>query len=79
MTKYYFVRHGESESNCDGVLAGHLDYPLTDNGIRQAIDAAKSIKESGVKFDSMLSSPLSRAYDTAKIIASFNQYKEEDI
>jgi len=79
MTKYYFVRHGQSESNASGVLAGWLDFPLTDNGVQQAIETADNIKRSGVKFDSILSSPLSRAYRTAGIIAETNGYTKEDI
>lgn len=79
MTRYYFARHGESEANEAGILAGSIDYPLTNNGVKQAVDTANNIKESGVRFDSILSSPLLRAYHTAKVIAEVNQYKEEDI
>lgn len=79
MTKYYFVRHGESEANAAGVLAGGLDFPLTDKGTQQALEVAQNIKLSDIKFDSILSSPLSRAHNTAKIIAEVNNYSETDI
>ena len=79
MTKYYFVRHGESTANVDRVSAGWSDVALTENGINQAYKTAKEIKDLGIKFDVIISSPLSRALDTAKIIAKLNNYPEQSI
>lgn len=63
----YFVRHGECVANVKGVIAGGADdSPLTDVGRQQAAQTAASL--AGIKFDLVISSPLSRAKDTALII-----------
>lgn len=77
MTKYYFVRHGESTANAAGILAGWSDHPLTNRGIEQAVEAAQNIKMAGIEFDTIMSSPLSRALQTARIIAEINGYPED--
>ncbi|MCB9808791.1 phosphoglycerate mutase family protein [Candidatus Nomurabacteria bacterium] len=65
----YFIRHGESKANLDEVFAGaQVDSPLTELGKLQALNSAKELKELGVVFDRIISSPLIRAVDTAKII-----------
>jgi probable phosphoglycerate mutase len=68
----YITRHGESQWNVEGKVQGVTDTPLTEHGIQQAHELAKKIKESGIKIDEILHSPLSRAADTAKIIAEEN-------
>ena len=68
----YITRHGESQWNVEGKVQGITDTPLTERGIQQAHELAKKIKESGIKIDEILHSPLSRAADTAKIIAEEN-------
>ena len=79
MTKYYFARHGESTANVDHVAAGWSDVPLTERGRQQAHDTADEIYKTKLKFDKILSSPLSRALDTAKIIAEVIGYPVEKI
>jgi broad specificity phosphatase PhoE len=64
---FYFVRHGESESNAGGRIQGHSDSPLSELGRRHAAAAAEWFADR--KIDVVLSSPLSRAYDTATVIA----------
>ena len=68
----YITRHGESQWNLEGKVQGVTDIPLTTKGIEQAHQLAKKIKESGIKIDEVLYSPLSRAADTAKIVAEEN-------
>ena len=72
MTKFYFVRHGESTANIDGISAGWSDVLLTEKGRQQALEVAHRIQDEGIRFDLIISSPLLRAYDTAKIIADVN-------
>ena len=68
----YITRHGESVWNVECKVQGATDTPLTEKGISQAHQLAKKIKESGIKIDEILHSPLSRAADTAKIVAEEN-------
>lgn len=79
MTKVYFIRHGESQANADGILAGQNDSPLTNKGIQQARDGARVIRDSGIVLDTIISSSLSRAYDTAVIIATQNNFPVDKI
>jgi broad specificity phosphatase PhoE len=79
MTRYYFIRHGESAANARGVVAGWSDIPLTQKGLEQAHAVAESIRHDALTFDLIISSPLSRALDTASIVAQANDYPIEDI
>jgi probable phosphoglycerate mutase len=67
----YFVRHGESEANVRGVFAGQRDdSPLTATGAEQARAAATDIERRRLKIDRIVTSPLQRSHETAKIIAA---------
>jgi broad specificity phosphatase PhoE len=63
------TRHGQDQDNREGILNGHRDKSLTEKGIEQAHEIADKIKESNLIFDTIYSSPLRRAFDTAKIIS----------
>jgi|SRR3989344_4750852 len=69
MLKIYLARHGQNIDNQNGILNGHRDEPLTDKGIEQAYETAGKIKDTGLTFDFIYSSPLQRAFETAKIIS----------
>lgn len=73
----YIVRHGQTDYNIDGRYAGRLDVPLNDNGIDEAYIVKEKLK--GIKFDKVYSSPLQRAYETAKIITDENIIKDDRI
>lgn len=64
-TRVLLVRHGESEWNATGRWQGHRDPELTDEGRRQAEEAAQALGT----FDLIASSPLARASETAQRIA----------
>jgi phosphohistidine phosphatase len=49
--------------------------PLTDEGRKKMMQAAKGMKKAGITFDWILTSPHRRAFDTAQIVA--NAYKAE--
>lgn len=66
-TTLYLVRHGESEANAAKRYAGQTDSPLTERGREQARAVAAALR--AVRFDRVVSSDLSRARDTAEIIA----------
>jgi phosphohistidine phosphatase len=47
-----------------------LDRPLTREGIRKMVQAARGMKALGLSFDLILTSPLARARETAQIVAA---------
>ena len=65
--RLYVARHGETDWNVAHRLQGWTDRPLDDTGRRQAADLAASLK--GVHLDAIYSSTLSRARDTAQVVA----------
>lgn len=67
-TILFIVRHGETEWNRAGLQQGHLDSPLTDNGIAQAKVMASTLKNK--KIQRIFSSDLGRALQTAEFFAS---------
>ena len=64
------LRHAQSEGNAQGVLQGQSDFPLSETGVQQAEALARRWRKDRMHFDCVLSSPLSRARQTAEIIAS---------
>lgn len=68
-TKVLLVRHGETEWNKLGKFQGSTDIDLSQNGINQAGLLKERLNGD---FDVIYCSPLSRAYETAKILASVN-------
>lgn len=74
----YFIRHGESEANVRRVFAGQKDNsPLTKKGIEQANIEGLKVKEMQLNIVKIISSPLIRALDTAKIVAEIIGYDKE--
>ncbi|MEQ3553187.1 histidine phosphatase family protein [Pseudonocardia nematodicida] len=61
------LRHGQTEYNAGGRMQGHLDTKLTADGRAQAAAAAPLL--AGFPFDRIVTSDLSRAYDTATAVA----------
>lgn len=68
MTLLYLVRHGETDWNRAGLIQGSTDIPLNETGRAQAARAGALLARRG--WDGIASSPLSRAFETAKIIGS---------
>ncbi|MBI2644913.1 histidine phosphatase family protein [Candidatus Uhrbacteria bacterium] len=66
MTKLYIVRHGETEANRDGIIQGHIDRPLTEEGMKEVQKTAEKLWH--IHFDAVYSSDLLRAQRTAEII-----------
>ena len=68
LVKITFIRHGETDENKAKRVQGRKDYPLNEHGIAQAKMVAKYLIKNDYNFDAIFSSPLSRAFDTARII-----------
>ena len=66
---FVFLRHGESVGNAEERFQGQSDFPLTEAGREQARALADRWLKEGMKFDLALTSPLSRARETAEIVA----------
>jgi probable phosphoglycerate mutase len=71
----WLVRHGETEWARLGRHTGRTDVPLTDAGREQARDLGRRL--SGHRFDLVLTSPLSRARETA-VLAGFAAVVQPD-
>ena len=69
----YIVRHGLSEANAKMILQGRIDYPLCDEGRRQAHHVGRYFCERKIGFDQAVTSNLSRASETAEIILSYQR------
>lgn len=67
-TTFALVRHGQTDWNAQRRLQGATDIPLNDVGRGQARDAVAVL--SGFEWDAIVSSPLSRAAETADLIAA---------
>lgn len=66
--KLILVRHGESTWNKSKRVQGRRNPRLSDKGRKQSQLLAKRFN--GMRFDTVYSSDLSRAYDTAKILTN---------
>ena len=66
MTRYYFVRHGTTDYNRDGIYFGVTDCPLNEDGILQSKKLSALL--SGIHFDEIFTSPMKRCTDTARLI-----------
>ncbi|WP_058234342.1 histidine phosphatase family protein [Devriesea agamarum] len=67
MTLFGLVRHGQTDYNANNLFQGSSDIPLNTAGIAQAHRALEQVPD--LSWDIVVSSPLSRAEQTARIIA----------
>ena len=77
MKRLYFMRHGLSELNVKGIIAGHTETPLTEEGRQQARQAGRAAKSLGI--GCIVSSPLARAIETAQLVAQEIGYPIDSI
>jgi|GEM_PF-5455206 len=69
-TDIYLVRHGQAQCNLGRIITGQTESALTDVGR----DEARKLKEKmgRIHFDKVISSDLSRAVETAKVLAGMD-------
>lgn len=65
---FWYLRHGETDWNRQGLSQGSVDIPLNDRGLAQAREAAEKLMGRGIT--SIVASPLSRARVTAEIVGA---------
>ena len=78
--KLILARHGETPANRDRLSLGRRDVPLTEKGRLQAEALAESL--ASLPIAAVYSSPLCRALDTARAIASHHRLEvivDEDL
>jgi probable phosphoglycerate mutase len=63
---FCFLRHGETENNRLGLIAGSADVPLNSAGLSQARAAAERLAHAGI--DAIWSSPMQRARASAQCV-----------
>ncbi|MFC9334324.1 histidine phosphatase family protein [Arthrobacter sp. NPDC057009] len=68
LTTFALIRHGQTDWNAQRRLQGSSDIPLNDVGRGQARNAVAAL--SGQEWDTIVSSPLRRAAETAELIAA---------
>ena len=62
----YLTRHGETEWNAQNKVCGITDVDLTDKGRAQARELGEKLRD--YKIDLIVSSPLKRALETARMV-----------
>lgn len=72
-TRLILVRHGETQWNAEFKYIGLTDLELTEKGIKQAQALAKVFQKTPLT--AFYSSPLKRAYQTARIVAAGHKLK----
>lgn len=72
------MRHGTTAWNVEHKLQGRTDIPLDDRGVLMAELTGQTLKEKGVRFDLVFSSPLIRALETARLIAPYAQASTDE-
>ena len=68
MGRIYLVRHGQTAWNKARIFRGRRDVRLNEQGRREAARSAQALRD--VNFKCLYASPLSRARETAEIIAA---------
>lgn len=66
-TEFIIVRHGETAWNAAGIIQGHLDSPLNEEGLAQALLVGERLGHEN--FDAFYCSDLGRARQTAQPLA----------
>lgn len=70
--RYWYLRHGETDWNRQGLSQGRTDIPLNDTGLAQAEAAGKLLAQEAtgrLEVTRIVSSPLARALRTAEVAA----------
>ena len=69
----YMMRHGETAMNIERLLQGRLDTHLDEKGKRDAVLTGEFLREKGIHFDYIWTSPLVRAKETAELATGIDR------
>lgn len=72
MKKLVLLRHGMSQWNKENRFTGWIDVPLSDEGLAEARNAAKLLRDEGFAFDVAYTSVLKRAIKTLWVVLEDN-------
>ena len=64
MSKLVFIRHWQSEWNLKNLFTGWTDVNLSENGVAEAKEAGRKLKDAGIQLDQAYTSVLKRAIMT---------------
>jgi 2,3-bisphosphoglycerate-dependent phosphoglycerate mutase len=67
MKTLVLLRHGESEWNAKGLFTGWVDVGLSEVGAQEARNGGQLLSESGIRLDTLHTSVLTRAIQTANL------------
>ena len=73
------IRHGQTDWNKKKMIQGRINNPLNSEGINQVKEVGLILKEKDPNWDIIIASPLTRAIDSAKIIAKELNYQKDII
>ncbi|NTW38034.1 MAG: 2,3-bisphosphoglycerate-dependent phosphoglycerate mutase, partial [Syntrophobacteraceae bacterium] len=68
MKEVVLLRHGESEWNKENRFTGWTDVALNESGIREAVEAGRTLRREGYVFDMAFTSVLKRAIKTLWLV-----------
>ncbi len=74
-TTLTLIRHGQTDWNKANLMQGITDIPLNDTGREQARATGRKLADMGLEFTVLVSSPLSRAYETAQLVGEYFNLK----
>jgi phosphohistidine phosphatase len=75
----YIIRHAIAVDEATSDYESDSERPLTDKGRKKMRQIAKALRNIGVDFDLILSSPYARACETAEILADVFKMKKKII
>ena len=68
MDNVILIRHGQSCWNLENRFTGWVDVDLSENGVKEAKEAASILKENNIEIDHVFTSVLKRSIQTAELI-----------
>ena len=76
-TKICLIRHGQTDWNNQKLIQGRIDNPLNETGKAQLKIVGKYLKETDNNWDIIITSPLTRAIESATIVKNELDFQDE--